>query len=192
MLWSGNRLEGERLDLIFRDGAHYEGECDSARLFHGRGAYRTADGRWLYDGSWERNCPTVGAARDSNGVLWRTAHDMGPWKWESGRVPQSWTRTAVTVTQQSPEAAPGTDEWSGVWTYEGVRRMEGFLRGLRPMVAVEMDFRGVQTAVTYDGERTLVESLAVTSRTVSSAAGLCGALQVRADPSPAMCYLRCA
>ena len=167
MALSDNRYQGERLDIICRDGARYEGECDTAQNFHGRGAYRTADSRWFYDGNWEHSYPAEGAARDCNGVVWRTVYDRAPWTRESGRVPASWTRTAVTISlPQYSEGGPASEEWSGEWAYEGGQLMEGRLRGLRPMIAVEKDCRGVQSAVIYDGERTLVESLVVTSRKV--------------------------
>ena len=82
-------------------------------------------------------------------------------------MPAGWTRAGVRVTAGRPPAeAPGSGEWAGAWAWEGGARVEGRLRGLRPVAGVETDAGGGRWRVEYDGERTLAEGLAVTSRTV--------------------------
>ena len=82
-------------------------------------------------------------------------------------MPAGWTRAGVTVTSGRPPAeAPGSGEWAGAWAREGGARVEGRLRGLRPVAGVETDEEGRRWHVTYDGERTLAEGLVVASRLV--------------------------
>ena len=185
MSWrNGARYEGEyRVDMwsgrgvyTFSNGDRYEGELDSDH-FHGRGAFRFADGRRLYDGAWAEGRPMGGAALDGDGVVWRAAipdrctemlwiADI----WLKDRVSDGWTRAGVTVTAGRPPAeAPGSGEWAGAWAWEGGGRVEGLLRGLRPVAGVETDGDGRRWRVTYDGERTLAEGLVATSRTVRPA-----------------------
>ena len=171
--WREDKKSGKGI-LTFRSGERYEGEFES--LMHGRGAWCDADGQRLYDGTWARHRPRGGAALDGDGVVWRAGYDFTEsegrilieYLWKKGEeMPAGWTRAGVTVTAGRPPAeAPGSGVWAGAWAWEGGVRVEGRLRGLRPLAGVETDAGGGRWWVTYDGERTLAEGLVVTSRTV--------------------------
>ena len=184
----GNRFEGEwRNDRMFgrgvlaaSDGSRYDGEFANS-CFHGRGAFRFGDGRRLYDGSWSCGYPMGGAALDSEGAVWSATDGGATALWEAwregGGTPPRWTRAGVTVTAGRPPAeAPGYGEWAGAWAWERGARVEGRLRGLRPVAGVETDAGGARWDVAYCGERTLAEPLVVKWRTVKPAAEAAGSL----------------
>ena len=178
---NGCRYEGEwrndewcgRGVYTLKNGDRYDGEVYG--VFNGRGVYRYAAGRRLYDGAWAHSYPAGGAALDGDGVVWRAVCDERAridviWKKDRG-MPVGWTRAGVTVTAgRQPAEAPGSGEWAGTWAWEGGARVEGLLRGLRPVAGLETDVGGGRWWLTYDGERTLAEELVVKSRTVRTQA----------------------
>ena len=157
--YKGEFADGKRHGRGTLVEVNCEGSWARGRIpnrFHGRGAH-WAGGARCFEGDWVEGCAVQGTMLDCDGSAYLVDFKDGTLVFELKGDWHAAARRCVAAGRLEgwPVAAA---EWEGAWARDG-RRFEGTLRGLCPVLGVEMDVgSGKRFAVTYSGDVTIGEN----------------------------------